>query len=96
MINSGFLLAMSWDDKLASAYVNASIIEEYPLPLERKVKSWDTDAGHLIGEIVASQADGNQIETSKFTLYYGCKPDGRRQGSVNRAYQSEWQPFRTP
>ena len=62
MINSGFLLAMSWDDKLASAYVNAPIIEEYPLPLERKVKSWDTDAGHLIGEIVASQADETKLK----------------------------------
>ena len=27
---------------------------------------------------------------------YGCKPDGRRQGSEKRAYRSEWQPFGTP
>ena len=40
-----------------SAHVNAPVIEEYPLTLECKVKSWDPETGYLIGEIVASQAD---------------------------------------
>ena len=40
-----------------SAHVNAPIIEEYPLTLECRVKSWDAGTGYLIGEIVASQAD---------------------------------------
>jgi flavin reductase (DIM6/NTAB) family NADH-FMN oxidoreductase RutF len=40
-----------------SAHVNAPIIEEFPLTLECKVKSWDTETGYVIGEIVASQAD---------------------------------------
>ena len=40
-----------------SARVNAPIIEEYPLTLECRVKSWDARTGYLIGEIVSSQAD---------------------------------------
>ena len=40
-----------------SAHVDAPIIEEYPLTLECRVKSWDAETGYLIGEIVASQAD---------------------------------------
>ena len=37
--------------------VNAPIIEEYPLTLECKVKSWNAEEGILVGEIVAQQAD---------------------------------------
>ena len=52
----------------ASAHVNAPIIEEYPLTLECKVKSWDTSTGYLIGEIVASQADASILIDSKVDL----------------------------
>lgn len=40
-----------------SENVNAPIIEEFPLTLECKVKSWNPDEGILVGEIVAQQAD---------------------------------------
>lgn len=40
-----------------SKHVNAPIIEEYPLTLECKCKSFDDTTGILVGEIVASQAD---------------------------------------
>lgn len=40
-----------------SELVNAPIIEEFPLTLECKVKSWKPEEGILIGEIVAQQAD---------------------------------------
>lgn len=40
-----------------SELVNAPIIEEFPLTLECKVKSWKPEEGILIGEIVAEQAD---------------------------------------
>lgn len=40
-----------------SENVNAPIIEEYPLTLECKVKSWKPEEGILVGEIVAQQAD---------------------------------------
>jgi len=51
-----------------SAHVNAPIIEEYPLTLECKVKSWDTETGYLIGEIVASQADDSIFTDGKVDL----------------------------
>lgn len=40
-----------------SDLVNAPIIEEFPLTLECKVKSWKPEEGILVGEIVAEQAD---------------------------------------
>ena len=51
-----------------SAHVNAPIIEEYPLTLECRVKSWDTETGYLIGEIVASQADESILTNGKVDL----------------------------
>lgn len=51
-----------------SAHVNAPIIEEYPLTLECRVKSWDTETGYLIGEIVASQADDSILTDGKVDL----------------------------
>lgn len=49
-------------------HVNAPIIEEYPLTLECKVKSWDGKTGYLIGEIVASQADESILTDGKVDL----------------------------
>jgi len=40
-----------------SEHVNAPIIEEFPLTLECKVKSWKPEEGILVGEIVSEQAD---------------------------------------
>lgn len=40
-----------------SEHVNAPIIEEFPLTLECKVKSWRPEEGILVGEIVSEQAD---------------------------------------
>ena len=51
-----------------SAHVNAPIIEDYPLTLECRVKSWDTETGYLIGEIVASQADESILTDGKVDL----------------------------
>ena len=51
-----------------SAYVNAPIIEEYPLTLECKVRSWEPETGYLIGEIVASQADERILTDGKVDL----------------------------
>lgn len=51
-----------------SAHVNAPIIEEYPLTLECKVRSWDPDTGYLIGEIVASQADESIMTDGRVDL----------------------------
>jgi len=51
-----------------SANVNAPIIEEYPLTLECRVKSWDTATGYLIGEIVASQADERILTDGRVDL----------------------------
>ena len=55
-----------------SAHVNAPIIEEYPLSLECRVKSWDTETGYLIGEIVASQADESTLTDGKVDLGKLC------------------------
>ena len=51
-----------------SAHVNAPIIEEFPLTLECRVKSWDTSTGYLIGQIVASQADESILTDGKVDL----------------------------
>ncbi len=51
-----------------SAHVNAPIIEEYPLTLECRVKSWNAETGFLIGEIVASQADEAILTDGKVDL----------------------------
>ena len=51
-----------------SAHVNAPIIEEFPLTLECRVKSWDTETGDVIGEIVASQADESILTDGKVDL----------------------------
>ena len=51
-----------------STHVNAPIIEEYPLTLECKVRSWDPETGYLIGEIVASQADESILTDGKVDL----------------------------
>ena len=51
-----------------STHVNAPIIEEYPLTLECRVRSWDPETGYLIGEIVASQADESILTGGKVDL----------------------------
>lgn len=51
-----------------SAYVNAPIIEEYPLTLECLVRSWDPETGYLIGEIVSSEADERILTEGKVDL----------------------------
>lgn len=51
-----------------STYVNAPIIEEYPLTLECKVKSFDDKTGVLVGEIVAEQADEKILTDGKIDL----------------------------
>ena len=51
-----------------SIHVNAPIIEEDPLTLECKVKSWDGKTGYLIGEIVVSQADESILTDGKVDL----------------------------
>ena len=51
-----------------SAHVNAPIIEEFPLTLECRVKSWDPATGYVIGEIVASQADESILTDGKVDL----------------------------
>ena len=51
-----------------SSRVDAPIVTEYPLTLECKVKSWDTETGYVIGEIVASQADERILTDGKVDL----------------------------
>lgn len=51
-----------------SAHINAPIIEEYPLTLECKVKSFDDKTGVLVGEIVAEQADERILTDGKIDL----------------------------
>lgn len=51
-----------------SAHVNAPVIEEYPLTLECKVKSFDDKTGVLVGEIVAEQADERILTDGKIDL----------------------------
>ena len=51
-----------------SSHVNAPIIEEYPMTLECEVKSWDDEAGVLVGRIVASQVDDSIITDGKVDL----------------------------
>ncbi len=51
-----------------SEHVNAPIIEEYPLTLECRCKSWDPDSGILVGEIVCQQADESILTDGKIDL----------------------------
>ncbi len=51
-----------------SAHVNAPIIEEFPVTLECRVKKWDAQAGMLVGEIVAQQADESVLTDGKIDL----------------------------
>lgn len=51
-----------------SAHVNAPVIEEYPLTLECKVKSFDDKTGVLVGEIVSEQADEKILTDGKIDL----------------------------
>ena len=51
-----------------AAHVNAPVIEEFPVTLECRVRSWDTDTGYLIGEIVAAQADERVLTDGKIDL----------------------------
>ena len=51
-----------------SEHVKAPIIEEFPLTLECKVRSWDPQTGYLIGEIVSSQADERILTDGKVDL----------------------------
>ena len=55
-----------------SEHVDAPIIVQYPLTLECRVKSWDTETGYLIGEIVASQADESTLTDGKVDLGKLC------------------------
>ena len=48
-----------------SEHVNAPIIEEFPLTLECKVKSWKPEEGILVGEIVSMQADESILTDGK-------------------------------
>lgn len=48
-----------------SEHVNAPIIEEYPVTLECKVKSYDEQEEILVGEIVAMQADESVLTNGK-------------------------------
>lgn len=51
-----------------SEHVNAPIIEEYPLTLECKLRSWDPKTGILVGQIVSSQADESVLTDGKIDL----------------------------
>ncbi|MBR6029347.1 MAG: flavin reductase family protein [Clostridia bacterium] len=51
-----------------SENVDAPIIDEFPLTLECRVRSWDPGTGYLIGEIVASQADEAILTDGKIDL----------------------------
>lgn len=51
-----------------SEAVNAPVIEEYPLTLECRVRSWDPHTGYLIGEIVSQQADERILTDGKVDL----------------------------
>lgn len=51
-----------------SAKVNAPVIEEYPLTLECKVKSFDENTGFLIGKIVGEVADDSVLTNGKVDL----------------------------
>ena len=49
-------------------HVNAPIIEEYPVSLECRVKSFDDSTGILTGTIVAMQADDSVLTDGKVDL----------------------------
>ena len=48
-----------------SERVNAPIIEEFPLTLECRCRSWDPETGILVGEIVSQQADESILTDGK-------------------------------
>ena len=49
-------------------HVNAPIIEEYPVTLECKCRSWDDETGILVGEIVCMHADESVLTDGKVDL----------------------------
>lgn len=51
-----------------SAHVNAPVIEEYPLTLECEVVSYDADTMHLVGRVVAEQADESVLTDGNVDL----------------------------
>ena len=51
-----------------SSNVNAPIIEEFPLTLECKVKSWKPEEGILVGEVIAEQADESILTDGRVDL----------------------------
>ena len=48
-----------------SENVNAPVIEEYPVTMECRVKSWDPNTGVLVGEIVNEIADVSVLTDGK-------------------------------
>lgn len=48
-----------------AAHVNAPIIEEYPVTLECRCRSWSDETGILVGEILAMQADESVLTDGK-------------------------------
>ena len=52
----------------AFCFLRFFIIEEYPLTLECKVRSWGPETGYLIGEVVASQAEESILTDGKVDL----------------------------
>ena len=87
----GVVSANNQPDKLAktgwhitkSAFVNAPIIEEFPLVLECKLVSYDTDTEICIGEVVNVSADEGilnekgKIDLTKFSpICYDCDTHG--------------------
>ena len=51
-----------------SEVVNAPIIEEYPVTLECKLRSWDPETGMLVGQIVGQVADESVITDGNIDL----------------------------
>ncbi|MBE5740270.1 MAG: flavin reductase family protein [Clostridiales bacterium] len=87
----GVVSANNQPDKLAktgwhitkSAFVNAPIIEEFPLVLECKLVSYDTDTEICIGEVVNVSVDEDilnekdKIDLTKFEpIAYDCDTHG--------------------
>lgn len=87
----GVVSANNQPDKLAktgwhitkSAFVNAPIIEEFPLVLECKLVSYDTDTEICIGEVVNVSVDEDilnekdKIDLTKFEpITYDCDTHG--------------------
>lgn len=51
-----------------SSYVNAPVIEEYPLTMSCKVKSYDPETGILTGKAVGEEADESILTDGKVDL----------------------------